>query len=78
MISDLDPSVGPTSARDLRRRAKEFLDALPTASDREAEAGFKCFALSHLAHDPASAVEQVEADALLEIVTRAYVNSGRT
>jgi hypothetical protein len=32
----------------LQRMGKEFLDALPTATEEEADAGFKCFALAYL------------------------------
>jgi hypothetical protein len=60
----------------LKRLGKEFLDALPGANVEEAEAGWKCFSLAWLNCRFARAGEEIQALALLKIVSRAYLLRG--
>lgn len=61
-----------TDFNGLKRLAKEFLDALPTANIEEADAGFKCFSLAWL-HGDFSTLEKLQADILLQIISKKYM-----
>ena len=56
----------------LKRLGKEFLDALPTATIEEADAGLKCFQLAYLNGD-FTENEQLQAAMLLKIISKKFI-----
>jgi hypothetical protein len=62
-----------TNLDGLKRMSMEFYDALETATDDEAEAGFKCFALAYLGLKEERPGDEVQALALLSIMSRIYM-----
>lgn len=52
---------------DFKRLGKEFLDALPTSTEEEAEAGFKCFTIAYL-HGDFNETEQYQASIVVQII----------
>lgn len=55
----------------LKRMAKDFLDALPTATLEEADAGLKCFHLGYLNLE-ANDLERYQATILFQLISRKY------
>lgn len=58
---------------DLKRLAKEFHDALPTATPEEADAGFKCFSIAWMNRADMPGYEEVGAVMILKIVSREMI-----
>ena len=56
----------------IKRLAKEFLDALPTANIEEADNGLKCFQLAYLS-GKFSEADQYQAAILLQIITMKFI-----
>jgi len=56
----------------IKRLAKEFLDALPTANIDEADAGLRCFQLAYLSGKFTEA-EQYQAAILLQIISMKFL-----
>jgi len=57
----------------IKRLAKEFLDALPTANIEEADNGLKCFQLAYLNGEFTEA-EQYQAAILLQIISKKFLH----
>ena len=68
-----------TTWASLQRLGKDFLDALATATQEEAAAGWKCIGLAYLActydeTDPLQVnAQQVQAPALMRLLARKYM-----
>lgn len=56
----------------LKRMAKEFLDALPTATPEEADAGLKCFNLAYLNLE-ANDLDRHQAAILFHLIGRRFL-----
>lgn len=56
----------------LKHLGKEFLDALPTATIEEADAGFKCFSLAYL-NGNFDEREALQAAMLLQIISKKFI-----
>jgi len=57
----------------LKRLAKEFLDALPTATIEEAVAGLNCFQLAYL-NGEFTESEQDQSEILLQIISKKFLH----
>lgn len=57
----------------LKRLAKQFIDALPGATEEEAEAGWHCFALAYLGVRLNGPVEEAQAAALYSALAQLYL-----
>lgn len=67
--------AAPTSFPALKRLAKDFLDALPTATPDERDAGWKCFSLAYLQFD-GSEIDRHQAAILLTLICRQHIAAG--
>lgn len=59
-----------TNLAGLKSMSKEFLDALPTATPEELDAGWNCFSLAYLGAELPTRTEEVQATALFNIVSK--------
>lgn len=59
-----------TDLAGLKQLGKEYLDALPTATPEELAAGWNCFSLAYLGAKLPSRVDEIQATALFNIVSK--------
>lgn len=63
-------STIPCDIEQLKRMGKELIDALPTATLDELEAGWKCFGLAYLGCEYTSPRDEIQAVALTKMLSR--------
>lgn len=65
----MHPTI-PCDIEQLKRMGKELIDALPTATLEELEAGWKCFGLAYVGCECTSARDEIQAVALTKMLSK--------